>query len=42
MEQGNTKEEIQEETNTVGKRVGIGWSPHKKGQKKSKDVVLQR
>ena len=42
VEQGDTKEEIQEEKNTVGKQVGIGQSPHKKGQKKSKDVILQR
>ena len=42
MEQGDTKEEIQEEKNSAGKRVGIGQSLHKKERRKSRDIVLQK
>ena len=42
MEQGNTKEEVGEEKNTLGKQVSIDRSPCKKEQKRSKGVVLQR
>ena len=42
VEQGDTKEEVQEEKNRVGKQVSINWSHHKKEQKRSKGVVLRR
>ena len=42
VEQGDTKEEVQEEKNRAGKQVSIDWSPHKKEQKRSKGVVLWR
>ena len=42
VEQGTTKEEVQEERNRTGEQVSIDQSPHRKEQKRSKDVVLQR
>ena len=42
IEQGNTKEEVQEERNRTGKQVGIDRSLGRREQKRSKDVVLQR
>ena len=42
VEQGDTKEEVQEERNRTGEQVSIDQSPRKKEQKRSKDVVLQR
>ena len=42
VEQGDTKEEVQQERNTMGKQVGNGRSPHKKEQKRSKDDILWR
>ena len=42
VEQGDTKEETREGKSTQERQVGIGWSPHKKEQRKSMDVILQR
>ena len=42
VEQGGTKEEIREGKSTQERQVGIGRSPHKKEQRKSMDVILQR
>ena len=42
VEQGDTKEEVQEERNRTGEQVSINRSPRRKEQKRSKDVVLQR
>ena len=42
VEQGDTKEEVQEERNGMGEQVSIDRSPCRKEQKRSKGVVLQR
>ena len=42
VEQGNTKEEVQEERNRTGKQVSTDRSLGKREQRRSKDIVLQR
>ena len=42
VEQGDTKEEVQEERNRMGEQVSINQSPRRKEQKRSKDIILQR
>ena len=42
IEQGNTKEEVQEERNKMGKQVSIDRSLGRREQKRSKDVILRR
>ena len=42
VEQGDTKEEVQEERNRTGKQVSIDQSLGRREQKRSKDVILRR
>ena len=42
VEQGDTKEEVQEERNGTEEQVSTDRSPRRKEQKRSKDVILQR
>ena len=42
VEQGDTKEEVQEERNRTGKQVSIDWSLGRREQKRSKDIILWR
>ena len=42
VEQGDTKEEVQEERNRTGKQVSTDRSLGKREQRRSKDIVLQR
>ena len=42
VEQGDTKEEVQEERNRMGKQVGIDRSLGRREQRRSKGDVLRR
>ena len=42
VEQGDTKEEVQEERTRTGRQVSIDRSLGRREQKRSKDVVLRR